>query len=189
MPPTKRVPTYSLHKATRQARVRIDGRDHYLGRHGSPESRQQYARLIAEHFRPGGTLSPPTAAGKQLADLSINELFVRYLDFATHYYVQDGEPTGETENLKAAMRSVRTLYESIPAKEFGPLALKAVRQHIIEIEKLSRNVINGRVNRIRRIFKWAVSEELVPAPVGAVDGGFRCACPAECFRGREQVVG
>jgi len=60
------------------------------------------------------------------------------------------------------------------ADEFGPLALKAVRQHMIEVEGLSRNVINQRINRIRRIFKWAVSEQLIPPSIfeglRAVDG-------------------
>jgi integrase len=43
-----------------------------------------------------------------------------------------------------------------------------------ETRRLSRRVINQRVNTIRRMFRWAVSEELVPSSVasalGAVDG-------------------
>ena len=34
---------------------------------------------------------------------------------------------------------------------------------MITTEKLSRGVINARINRIRRVFNWAVSEELVPS--------------------------
>lgn len=164
MPRIKSIPAYTLHKPTGRARVRIAGQDHYLGTYGSAESREEYARLIAETFRPGG--APPTprlASG--FPDLSINELFVKYLAFAEAYYVKDGVPTGETENMKNAMRAVRTLYENTRATEFGPLRLKAVRQHMIDIEKLARGVINSRINRIRRIFKWAVSEELIPASV------------------------
>jgi integrase len=45
---------------------------------------------------------------------------------------------------------------------------------MIDVEKLSRNVINARVNRIRRMFKWGVAEELLPPSVveglRAVDG-------------------
>ena len=44
----KRRPKYSLHNATGQARVYIDGVDHHLGTHGSPESRDRYDELIAE---------------------------------------------------------------------------------------------------------------------------------------------
>jgi hypothetical protein len=32
------LPSYRLYKRTGQAVVTIDGRDHYLGEHGSPES-------------------------------------------------------------------------------------------------------------------------------------------------------
>ena len=48
-----RAPAYCLHKATGQARVRINGRDHYLGPFGSRESRAQYDQLIAD-WRAGG---------------------------------------------------------------------------------------------------------------------------------------
>lgn len=47
-----------------------------------------------------------------------------------------------------------------PVNDFGPAALKAVRQKMIEA-KLSRRVINGRINRIRRVFKWGVENQLV----------------------------
>lgn len=42
----KQLPKYSLHKSSGQAVVRIDGKMHYLGPHGSPESREKYQRLI-----------------------------------------------------------------------------------------------------------------------------------------------
>jgi hypothetical protein len=35
MPRRKGIPAYTLHKPTNQARVRIDGHDHYLGEYGS----------------------------------------------------------------------------------------------------------------------------------------------------------
>jgi len=38
----KRKPSYLLHKPTGQARVRINGTDHYLGVYGTPESRDRY---------------------------------------------------------------------------------------------------------------------------------------------------
>ena len=90
---------------------------------------------------------------------------MRYLEFACKYYVKEGVPAGEVRNIKDAMRSVRALYQAERASTFGPLALKAVRQYMIDTQKLCRGVTNSRVNRIRRIFKWAVSEELVPPSV------------------------
>ena len=43
------LPSYLLHKASGQARCRINGRDIYLGDFGSVESRKEYARIIGLH--------------------------------------------------------------------------------------------------------------------------------------------
>lgn len=44
----KRTPSYRLHTPSGLAVVTIDGKDIYLGRHGTPESEEQYHRLIVE---------------------------------------------------------------------------------------------------------------------------------------------
>ncbi len=51
--------------------------------------------------------------------------------------------------------------------EFGPKRLKAVQQRMIE-DGLCRNSINSRIRRIRHVFKWCISEQIVPTaiPVG-----------------------
>ena len=43
-----KVPSYTRHKASGRAVVRLHGRDHYLGPDGGPESHERYARLIAQ---------------------------------------------------------------------------------------------------------------------------------------------
>ena len=48
-----RTPSYRLHKSSGQAVVTIHGRDHYLGKHGSPESEQAYRRVVAEWLASG----------------------------------------------------------------------------------------------------------------------------------------
>jgi hypothetical protein len=111
MPPPAVVPTYLLHRTTGQARVRIGGRDHYLGKCNSPESRQAYARLITEHFRPGAAGAAPHPSIDGCPDISINELFFRYLQFAETYYATNGIATGEVRNIRDAIRSVRALYQ------------------------------------------------------------------------------
>ncbi len=42
------VPSYLLHKPTGQARVRVDGRDYYLGPYGSEESRIKFGEIVAK---------------------------------------------------------------------------------------------------------------------------------------------
>jgi hypothetical protein len=45
---TDNVPTYRLHKQSGQAIVTLSGQDYLLGKHRSPESHAEYARLLAE---------------------------------------------------------------------------------------------------------------------------------------------
>ena len=59
---------------------------------------------------------------------------------------------------------VRSLYGRIPARDFGPLALKACRRQMID-KGWSRPYTNAQVDRIRRMFRWAASDELVPGSV------------------------
>ena len=48
MPARPRVPTYRLHKTSGRAVVTLNGRDVFLGKFGTPESRRVYrARLVA----------------------------------------------------------------------------------------------------------------------------------------------
>ena len=76
-----------------------------------------------------------------------------------------------------SLRPVCHLYGGTLVQEFGPLALKAVRQVMMDgythpkygpQERLSRGVINHRINRIQRVFKWGVENERVPSVLQAL---------------------
>ncbi len=161
----RRIPKYRLHKGSGQALVQIDGRRFYLGTYDSPESQEAYDRVIAEWLAASRRNMPQkqkvTAPGEAL---TVSELLLLYWRYAKGYYLRDGKPTSELGNMRDALRPVRQLYGSTLAIDFGPLSLKALRQHMIE-KALCRGVINNRVGRIKRFYKWAVSEELIPASV------------------------
>jgi integrase len=191
--PRNAVPTYRHHKQSGQAVVTLtDGlggrRDVLLGKHGTPESRTEYARILAEWEAAGQRVPRPT--GRPSApDLTLNELMLAYWRHVETYYVKDGKPTSEQETVRHALRFVKQLYGDSPARDFGPLALKAVRQKMVEhpvtrkvkvrdpetgdtkeVVKLLRQglaprYINKQVGRIRRMFAWAVEEELLPVTV------------------------
>ena len=127
------------------------------GPFGSAESLAAKARLELE------LATSPTATAEPVGPeaLTVAELLIAYLNYAErHYRELDGSPTDEVRHLKTVMRHVRELYGDAPVTTFGPMALKAVRQKFVEL-KWSRKSINARVERIRRIFRWGVSEELV----------------------------
>ncbi len=164
---TKRVgsvPQYRHFKPKNLAVVRIQGHDIYLGEFNSAQSRERYDRAIAEWLANGRRVLP-VPASNQSRPLSVNELLLAYLQHAGEFYAQDGEVSKEVVNLGHAISPVKNLYGLPPAAEFGPLALKAIRHYMIETQKLCRTEINKRIGRIKRAFKWAVSEELIPPSV------------------------
>src|SRR5262245_35430468 len=98
---TLRTPKYRLHRPSGQAVVTLNGRDIYLGRHGTEESRAEYKRLLAEWLT-GGRLVTATSGGP--SDLTVNELLLAYLGHVDTYYRKNGRPTTEPANIKLALR-------------------------------------------------------------------------------------
>src|SRR5262245_36698649 len=108
MPRTNRPPSYRLHRPTGQAVVTLDRRDHYLGRHGTPESLSEYDRLIALWLSQGRTLAPARTSAQ--GTFTVDELILAYLKYADAYYVKEGRPTSEPTNIKHSLKFLRRLY-------------------------------------------------------------------------------
>jgi integrase len=163
--PRNTSPTYIPHAKSGRGRLQwydaLGVRHEKLlpGAFGSPESLSAKARLELE------LATSPTGTVTENNRISVGEVLNAFLDHAEGYYVDgDGQPTKEVTVLKYAIKPVRELYGLAPATEFGPLALKAVRQKLIDAE-LCRTLINRRIDAVKRAFKWATSEELVPVSV------------------------
>jgi integrase len=150
------VPSYRKHKPTGQAVVTLNGKDRYLGCHGTAASKAEYDRLIAEWLACGRHL-PKTDS------LSVNEVILAYVRYATGYYSSGGE-TSEVARIKDAARPLKRLFGHVPAAEFGPRKLKAVREAMLA-KGWCRTNVNHQIHRIKRMFNWAVSEELVAPEV------------------------
>jgi integrase len=157
---TNKLPSYRLHKPSGRAVVTIAGKVVYLGKFGSPESRDEYQRVVGEWLTRVRRNLPPDPRSSP----SVAEVMVAYWRHVTTYYVKDGRPTSEVDNIRQALRFVRKPYGARSAAEFGPAALKAVRQAMVD-HGLCRAYVNRQVNRVRRMFKWAVESELVPVTV------------------------
>jgi integrase len=154
--PKNAVPQPRQHKGRAVLDVYENGtrRTRTLGAWGSPEADAEYKRFLAEfatgaHDRPSGP------------DITVNEVLAAFLTHAHgHYRRADGTQTHEVDEYKLVARLVRETYGHTLAREFGPLALKAVRQAMID-RQWCRALVNQRVNRVRRMFKWCASEELI----------------------------
>lgn len=151
-----RIPKYRKHRGSGQAVVTINGRDYYLGVHGTTVSKRNYDQLIAEYLSTGHVCHNN--------GLTVTELISLYWKYVKSYYVKDGEPTTEVERMRIALRALRKLYGNIPAREFSPLKLKTVREQFVETG-ICRTSVNKQVERIRRMYRWAVAEELIPPDV------------------------
>lgn len=93
--------------------------------------------------------------------LTVSELVLAYFRFAQGRYVKYGQPTSEVGCIRQALRPLRQLYGTCTVAEFGPKALKDVRQAMVDGDR-ARTSINKDVGRIKRMFRWAVGEELIP---------------------------
>lgn len=90
----------------------------------------------------------------------IPDLVRAYMTFAKTYYVDPlGQSTREPVDIKYALQVLLDCFGALPVEEFGPLRLKAVREAMID-KGWCRNLINRRIGMIRRMFKWAVSEQI-----------------------------
>jgi integrase len=130
------------------------------GPYNSTESRAAFSRLLAELDAAPHSSRKPDPDG-----VTVNEVLLAFLNHAEqHYRRADGSATHEVAEYKLTARYVRGLYGMTPAAEFGPLALKAVRRAFIDAG-WCRSMVNQRVGRVRRMFKWAASEELISMAV------------------------
>ena len=173
------APKYLKNSATRAdgtvdeyAYTRVDGRRISLGRYGDSEGYQRWKRLLNEWLAAHDldqAIEPSRVTVADLAD--------RWLD-------------SERSRMDSARISRKTYAAACYAAEaavlehagslattFGPKALKSVQARLVRTPcktirgryrnaqkppTLSRTEVNRRVNGIRQMFRWGVSEELVP---------------------------
>ncbi len=154
---TTSSPKYRHHRASGQAFVELSGKRFYLGPHGTSASKREYDRLVGEWQQNGRRLP---SSGRHNA-LSMSQLLNEYRKFARGYYVKNGQATDTIHGIRAMLKLVRKHYGHTLAADFGPLALKALQTHAVE-EGASRRYVNDHTDRIKRMFKWAASNELLP---------------------------
>jgi integrase len=151
----KQLPKYCLHKSSGRAFVRIGGKTHYLGKHGSQASQRAYDRIITEFLANG---RQPLVAEEDVLVESLVHRFTVYLD------VEYKCCEGTKERLHRMLKLLGSQYGQLPILNFTPTVLKTIRREFLE-KGFCRNTINNYIGIIRQIFCWGCEEEIVPAEI------------------------
>lgn len=148
-----RKPVYGQNKGL--ARTTFNGKRIYLGEYNSPESKAAFEKIMSDweeaHAERRTTVS---------VELTVSRLAVLFLQHAEKEYRRDGVPTGETNNFRHALQSMNNLFHGVRVIDFGPKKLKQLQQQMVN-DGLAQQTINSRIRRIKQVFDWGVSEELV----------------------------
>lgn len=135
------LPAYPTHPHQRgQARLTVSlpngrRRDLYLGAFGSPESHDEYQRILTI-IRSNHGVYPVQADGAVVTALTLNDVARRFMDHAGRYYrLLDGTPSREADHFELALRPLLALFGDTPPDQFGPLKLKTVRQSLIDARR------------------------------------------------------
>ncbi|PHR92479.1 MAG: recombinase XerD [Blastopirellula sp.] len=177
------IPKYRHYKPKNLGVVRLDGRDHYLEAYNTAESLERYNRLIAEWLLTRNCQVAKRPTNTRAVDqklVAINDLLLAFMTHAQQRYVKNGVPTSEQASFKTALRPLRELYGRERVTSFGPLALLACRQQLMDAG-ICRKRINQHVTRIRHVFKWGVAREIVLETV------WRALCSVQGLRYGEAI--
>src|SRR5579862_2504514 len=185
MPPKRKPPSY-LRNGPKLARCFVrwpDGRTESksLGYYGSPESYAEHARLVAEWRAAWQADADGETRVRSGPVLTVDDLIFRYWQYEESQRIEeDGKPKRELLAIKHALRPLQRLYGHVLVRDFGPKSLKVVvramadgswmtdadRAHWAKRGRRADGWCRKRCNRnlwrLKAVFKWAESEELVP---------------------------
>lgn len=162
------------HIPTGQDRIRVNGRDYYLGPIGSTEAKAEYARLVTELAKEGK--AGPVERRDHAPGLTVCEVLAAWWRYARTYYSERGR---QLMHYRLALRPVERLFGTEPAATFGCDHLRKLQQALMsgswltEKERrhpqrkkhvgLCRRTVNQRIVAVRTVWRWAEEEgKLVP---------------------------
>ena len=182
----EQVPQMRHDKERDRAYVRIDGVRHRLGKWGSDKAQAAYDALIASWLASGRVNTDGAAAALPAVEksaplpspsgvLTIADLLALWMeDIAVN---GKGPKSSSYGSARAAGRAL-SAYLTMPAEDFGPKAFKKVMRDyartpvitrkrqadgtVINVQRpRTRKYVNDTMIRIRKMFQWAESEELI----------------------------
>lgn len=174
--PKSSIPPLRHHKSTGRAVVYLDRKSVFLGKWDSTEARQRYAEIVSKitSGQPVAGMSSGATTNAHAVRHSVAALCLRFKAEKLPAYAH-----AEQACFTGAMRILAELFGDTPTDEFGPIRLRAVRNAMVAGDPhaigrdgepkprkpWSRSFVNKQVKRLRHLFKWGVSWELVPGSV------------------------
>lgn len=144
------------------------GKRHYFkgAPYGSDESRRMYYQWLADNI---GQEPPPS---RNETTIYVGDLCQAFIEYALQHYK---ESSTELTHFRMAIAYImRCGLQKTRVDDFGPLKFQEVRDLMVADDKWNITTINQEMQRVKRIFKWGVSRELVPTDVlvalNTVDG-------------------
>ncbi len=176
-PTTARMsPAYRRRKGYTQAIVTLTDaftkrrKDYWLGEYGTPASRELYHRVLADYESLGRRLPdrPPQSEAAAFDEPAVDELILEYWRRVAREFLPK-----RCHAIKATLRVLRQMDGSTPVSKYGPKRLRLLREAMISGDPSaspprkpwSRTTVNDRVRIVVAVFRWGVTQELVPASV------------------------
>jgi integrase len=147
-----RLPGYRLHRASGNARVTLGGRDVYLGQYGSPESKSEYQRVLAEWLATG--CRPLPSPGHSLTVIELLDFYLRDL--------QSQNPSvSQWNRARQAAKLLRTHCGHSPVDQISVTTIRAIQRGLVG---RGNNIvtIRMRVSGIISLLRWGKTEGYVP---------------------------
>lgn len=148
----------------------------WLGRNRTATGRETEQVAAARAQQAAATLT--AQAGTAPAGLTVAELGLAFLQWAENRFGAASHRECELAHWKRIVRTLRVHFGTLPVAEFGPAKLKLIRG-VFERGEMpkadgskpdkprpqARRFVNANIQRVRRIFRFGVESELVPAGV------------------------
>ncbi len=133
--------------------VTLNGKRTFLGVCSKAEAEEKYnievGRWMSQGRKP---LSPPATDASYL----IEDLVADYAEYLGKRHAGSDIP----DEIKQSMRALLQHCAKLPVADFTQHELVLVRNQLVAAD-LCRGSVNGRINRIRAMFKWAAKQEII----------------------------
>lgn len=167
-----RTPTYRRNGDGRAFAVypNSGGRRVYFGRHGTPEAEAAFKRWLSALLKAEADAPEPTPVIVAGPSTPLCACIEAYMDWAKRHY-----DSREYNNLRAPLKALEAHAGDLPARSFGPNALREFRDHLMAKgfvkggtpRRYTRSTLNTACNKVRRFVRWCESRELLPAGTAA----------------------